>query len=90
MSELEIIEAALFAAGRAVSLEKLAKITGKSKKTILSALGELMDSYASRDSGLEILDLGERYVMQVKPEYSDLMREVAPKELSAPKLSDGR
>jgi chromosome segregation and condensation protein ScpB len=32
MSELEIIEAALFAAGRAVSLEKLAKITGKPKK----------------------------------------------------------
>ncbi len=32
MSELEIIEAALFAAGRAISLEKLTKITGKPKK----------------------------------------------------------
>jgi len=86
MSELEVIEAALFAAGRAVSLEKLAKITGKPKKTVLSAVQELMEAYSSRKSGLEILDLGERYVMQVKPEYSELMREVAPKELSAPKL----
>ncbi|HII02755.1 TPA: SMC-Scp complex subunit ScpB [Methanosarcinaceae archaeon] len=86
MSELEIIEAALFAAGRAVSLEKLAKISGRSQKTIISVLGELMETYASRETGLEILDLGERYVMQVKPEYSELMREVAPKELSAPKL----
>jgi segregation and condensation protein B len=86
MSELEIIEAALFAAGRAVSLEKLTKITGKPKKTVILAVNELTEAYSSRGSGIEILDLGERYVMQVKPEYSELMREVAPKELSAPKL----
>ncbi|MCQ1534123.1 SMC-Scp complex subunit ScpB [Methanosarcina sp. KYL-1] len=86
MSELEVIEAALFAAGRAVSLEKLVKITGKPKKTVLLGVQELMEAYSSRESGVEILDLGERYVMQVKPEYSELMREVAPKELSAPKL----
>lgn len=86
MSELEIIEAALFAAGRAVSIEKLTKITGKPKKAVLSAVQELMKAYSSRRSGIEIIDLGERYVMQVKPEYSELMREVAPKELSAPKL----
>jgi len=86
MSELEIIEAALFAAGRAVSLEKLMKITGKPKKNVSLAVQELMEAYSSRGSGIEILDLGERYVMQVKPEYSELMREVAPKELSAPKL----
>lgn len=86
MSELEIIEAALFVAGRAVSLEKLAKIAGKPKKTVLSAVKELIEAYSSRRSGIEILDLGERYVMQVKPEYSELMREIAPKELSAPKL----
>lgn len=46
----------------------------------------MTEIYSSRGSGIEILDLGERYVMQVKPEYSELMREVAPKELSAPKL----
>ncbi|AKB38617.1 Segregation and condensation protein B [Methanosarcina siciliae C2J] len=86
MSELEIIEAALFAAGRAVSLEKLMKITGMPKKNVSLVVRELMEAYSSRGSGIEILDLGERYVMQVKPEYSELMREVAPKELSAPKL----
>lgn len=86
MSELEIIEAALFAAGRAVSLEKLMKITGMPKKYVSLAVKELMEAYSSRGSGLEILDLGDRYVMQVKPEYSELMREIAPKELSAPKL----
>jgi segregation and condensation protein B len=86
MSELEIIEAALFAAGRAVSIEKLTKITGKPKKVVLSAIQKLMESYSSRGSGLEIISLGDRYVMQVKPEFSELMREIAPKELSTPKL----
>ena len=51
MSELEIIEAALFAAGRAVSLEKLAKITGKPKKTVLSIVQELMEAYSSTRVG---------------------------------------
>ena len=60
MSELEIIEAALFAAGRAVSLEKLSKIIGKPKKTVLLAVNELMEAYSLRKSGIEILDLGER------------------------------
>ncbi|MDD4497912.1 MAG: SMC-Scp complex subunit ScpB, partial [Methanosarcinaceae archaeon] len=42
--------------------------------------------YAERKSGLEILDLGGRYVMQVNPDYSELVQGVAPGELSAPKL----
>lgn len=86
MNESEIIEAALFAAGRAVSLDKLVKITGISRNPALAAVEGLIETYATRDSGLEILNLGERYVMQVKPCYSELVRGVAPKELSAPKL----
>lgn len=86
MSELEIIEAALFAAGRAVSLDRLVKITGKSRNTVLKTVEGLIETYAGRESGLEILDLGERYVMQVKPDYSQLVQGVAPGELSAPKL----
>lgn len=86
MCEFEIIEAALFAAGSALSLEKLTKISGKPKKAVLLALKELMKAYSSRISALEIINLGDRYVMQVKPEYAELMQEVAPKELSSPKL----
>ena len=86
MCEFEIIEAALFAAGSAISLEKLTKISGKPKKAVLLALKELMKAYSSKISALEIINLGDRYVMQVKPEYAELMQEVAPKELSSPKL----
>ncbi len=86
MGEFEIIEAALFVAGRAISLEKLIKISGKPKKAVLLALKELKKAYSSRRSALEIINLGDRYVMQVKTEYAELMFEVAPRELSAPKL----
>lgn len=86
MGEFEIIEAALFAAGSAISLEKLTKISGKPKKAVLLTLKELMKAYSSRISALEIINLGDRYVMQVKPEYAEFIQEVAPKELSAPKL----
>jgi segregation and condensation protein B len=86
MGEFEIIEAALFAAGSSISLEKLTKISGKPKKAVLLTLKELMKAYSSRISALEIINLGDRYVMQVKPEYAEFIQEVAPKELSAPKL----
>ena len=86
MDEFEIIEAALFATGRAISLEKLTKISGKSKKAVLLALKELMKAYSSRTSALEIINLGDRYIMQVKPEYAELLQEIAPKEISASKL----
>jgi segregation and condensation protein B len=45
-----------------------------------------MEEYSTRESGMEIIDLGGRYVMQVKPKYTDLISPIAPKELKAPIL----
>ena len=86
MGDKETIEAALFAAGCALDIETLRKLTNRSKKHLLPMIRELLEEYAARESGIELLDLGERYVMQVKPEYTDLVQSVAPKELSAPML----
>ncbi|WP_406660510.1 SMC-Scp complex subunit ScpB [Methanolobus sp. ZRKC3] len=86
MGDKETIEAALFAAGCALDVDILRKLVNKSKKQVLLIMHELLEDYTSRESGIELLDLGERYVMQVKPSYTDLVRPVAPKELSAPML----
>lgn len=86
MSDKEVIEAALFAAGGALDATTLGKLIGKNKKKAIPIVLELMNEYASRETGLEVLDLGERYVMQVKPKYTDPVRPLAPKELSAPML----
>ena len=86
MSDKEVIEAALFAAGGALDASTLGKLIGKTKKQAIPLALELVGEYASRETGLEVLDLGERYVMQVKPKYTDHVRPLAPKELSAPML----
>ncbi|MEZ5335570.1 MAG: SMC-Scp complex subunit ScpB [Methanolobus sp.] len=86
MSDREIIEAALFAAGVAIDALTLSKLVGKPKKQVIPVARELVNDYASRESGIEIIDLGDRYVMQVKPKYTDVVRPLAPKELSAPML----
>lgn len=86
MNEKEIIEAALFAAGEALDIQALAKIIGKPISKTSSIVNILINEYCNRDSGIEIIDLGQRYVMQVKPTFTDLVRPVAPKELSAPML----
>lgn len=86
MSDKNAIEAALFAAGEAVGLENLAKLVGKKQKTTLKIVEELIRDYEERDAGLEIIDLGKRYVMQVKPAYSEQVRPFAPKEMTSPLL----
>ncbi|SFM66798.1 SMC-Scp complex subunit ScpB [Methanolobus profundi] len=86
MSDKEVIEAVLFAAGGAIDAATLAKLTGKKKKQVITIATDLVNEYASRESGIEVIDLGERYVMQVKPKYTDMVRPFAPKELSAPML----
>ncbi|MDK2891753.1 SMC-Scp complex subunit ScpB [Methanohalophilus sp.] len=86
MSDKNAIEAALFAAGEAVGLDGLAKLVGKKPKTTLKIVEELIRDYEERNAGLEIIDLGKRYVMQVKPAYSEKVRSFAPKEMTAPLL----
>jgi segregation and condensation protein B len=86
MNDREAIEAALFAAGSAIDALTLARLLNKPKKQVITVVRGLIDDYTGRESGIEILDLGERYVMQVKPTYADIVRPFAPKELSAPML----
>ncbi|WP_440953262.1 SMC-Scp complex subunit ScpB [Methanococcoides sp. FTZ1] len=86
MKDKEIIEAVLFAAGGAVDIQTFAKVVSKPVKAIKPVIQELMEEYSTRESGMEIIDLDGRYVMQVKPKYTDLVSPVAPKELRAPIL----
>ena len=86
MSDREIVEAALFAAGSAVEIQKLQKILNKDKKQVTKIVETLIRDYEKRESGLEVVDLGERYVMQVRSKYSDIIRPFAPRELNSPML----
>jgi segregation and condensation protein B len=84
MEELErVIEAILFSAGRAISLEELKELTGCSDElAITQTLEKLSSEYSGAESALEISKAGEKYVMQVKVEHGAKVAKIAAKEIS--------
>ncbi len=84
---LVLLEAALYVAGRPLDLNELCSvITTRSKKKTEKYLEELRDAYASRHTSMEILKLkDERYVMQIKAEFTPLVKKL----VNRPLLSSG-
>lgn len=75
-----LIEAALYAAGRSLSIEDLERISkaGGIPETE-SLLEELVDEYRTRSSSLEIVQVSKgRYALQLKPEYSTKVSRLSP------------
>jgi segregation and condensation protein B len=84
---LALLEAALYVAGRPLDLNELCQVIGsRSKKRVLIYLETLMEEYKARSKALEILPLkNERYVLQVKAEFTPLIKKL----VNRPLLSSG-
>lgn len=84
---IALLEAALFVAGRPLDLNELCQVIGsRSKKKAQKYADALMQEYNARNSALEILALkDERYVLQVKAEYTHLIQKL----VNRPLLSSG-
>jgi segregation and condensation protein B len=81
--DLALLEAALYVAGRPLDLNTLGNvIKTRSKRKVQRLAQILMEEYKSRDTALEILELeGERYVLQLKAEYTPKVRRLATRPL---------
>ena len=84
---LALLEAALYIAGRPLDLNELCQVVGsRSKKRTQIYLDTLMLEYKARSRALEILALkDERYVLQVKAEFTPLIKKL----VNRPLLSSG-
>jgi segregation and condensation protein B len=84
---LSLLEAALYVAGRPLDLNELCQVVGsRSKKRTQTYVEILMKEYAARSTALEILSLkNERYVLQVKAEFTHLIKKL----VNRPLLSSG-
>jgi len=84
---LNLLEAALYVAGRPLDINELCQAVGtRSKKRVISYAQILMEQYKARNSPLEILSLkDERYVLQVKAEFTPLIKKL----VNRPLLSSG-
>ena len=80
---LALIEAALYVAGRPLDLKTLGSVIKTRSKTKIKMLtSTLIKEYENRDTALEIVGLeDERFVMQLKAEYTPRVRRLAIRPL---------
>ena len=81
--QLALLEAGLYVAGRPLDLKTLGNVTGtRSKKRVRKLAKTLVENYKNRDTALEVLELeGERFVMQLKTDYTAKVRKLATRPL---------
>jgi len=65
------IEAALYVAGKPLSIEILSTKLEIGKKEVEELINELAFDYLDRSTALVIAQIGERYQMQIKSEYTE-------------------
>jgi segregation and condensation protein B len=84
---LALIEAALYVAGRPLDINELCQVIGsRSKKRAMTYIEALIEEYKAHSKALEILALkNERYVLQVKAEFTPLIKKL----VNRPLLSSG-
>ena len=80
---IALVEAALYIAGRPLDLNELCQVIGsRSKKKAQKYAEFLRQEYTARNTSLEILALkDERYVLQVKAEFTPLIKKLVNKPL---------
>lgn len=76
------VEAVLFMTDKPIKAAAVARIVNSDVQLVRQALLELIREYEERPGGLQITD-EDGYSFQVKDEYSSLMNEFAPVEMSA-------
>lgn len=72
-----LIEASLYAAGRPLTIEELSNRLEFPKKEVDELLNELAFGYLERSTALVIAQIGDRYQMQIKPEYIEKVSKFA-------------
>jgi segregation and condensation protein B len=83
---LKLLEAALYVAGRPLNLNELCSVLNtRSKKKTKKYTKALMQEYSARSTSLEILELkDERYVLQLKPDFTPLVKKLVNRPLLSP------
>ncbi|MHA1771373.1 MAG: SMC-Scp complex subunit ScpB [Candidatus Thorarchaeota archaeon] len=73
------LEAALYVAGRPLTIEELAEIIGKAVSTTQKLLKDLEFEYHKREGALEVVELPRsRYVLQLRPELTPRVGKLIP------------
>jgi len=76
--EKRLMEAALFISARLMSLEELRSLTGIGALGYLKkGMTELQKEYEDRGSAIEIIEVEGKYIMRIRPEHVERVKEFA-------------
>ena len=81
MNPRALVEAALFSAGKALTPEELARTTRLEPDVIREHLRALSKEYTKRESAIEVAQIGTKWTMQIRSDYSERARAFAPPEI---------
>jgi segregation and condensation protein B len=76
------VEATLFVTGRAMNIKEISDTLKSPVDHVEEALLELIYDYNSREGALEVDD-ADGYIIQVKEDYSDIVEQLIPINMSA-------
>src|SRR5207249_2885882 len=71
LKERGLVEAALYSAGRALTIDELARTTRLDPEAIKGHLRALAGEYTKRESALEVAQIGTKWTMQIRSEYTE-------------------
>lgn len=80
-----LVEAALFSAGKPISIEDISSSTGIEPILVKLYLKKLMSSYSRRESSLELIKAGKKYSLRIQEPYVERIASLAAPEVN-PKL----
>ena len=83
-----LLEATLFSAGRSLDITEMSETLGYDEEEIIESLGNLQSTIKRRrGGGLQIVEIGKKWAMEVKPQIADHLPKETKSELP-PKLLD--
>ncbi len=83
---ISVIEALIFVSNEPITVNSLVKILQESKEKILEAIEKLQESFDSRNSGLQVREIGGGWQISTRTEHHAEIREYLKSQPSA-KLS---
>ncbi|UCC18616.1 MAG: SMC-Scp complex subunit ScpB [Promethearchaeota archaeon] len=77
MFHRNLVEASLYAAGRPLTIEEISTKLEFPKKEVEELVNEVAYDYLERNTALVIAQIGDRYQMQIRPEYTEKVSKFA-------------
>uniref|UniRef100_A0A7J2TI38 SMC-Scp complex subunit ScpB n=1 Tax=Archaeoglobus fulgidus TaxID=2234 RepID=A0A7J2TI38_ARCFL len=75
------VEAILFSIPEAIKVSEIAKMLKEKEENVERAIENVARKYLQMDSAIEIVKLGDRYLMRVKQDFLDIVKRFMERDL---------